>query len=109
MKRFLPLFTVLALAAALTLTFFAHRVSADDAVASKMLALFPRFDAEHKNVLSPEEQAQAVDAVKKIYGEQWGRQIEQMFARAATADKTVTLDAWRKEVASFGQPPVVQT
>jgi hypothetical protein len=32
-----------------------------------------------------------------------------MFAHAATADKSVTLDAWRKEVASFGQPPAVQT
>ena len=109
MKRFLPLFTVLALAAALTLTFFTHRVSADDAVAAKMLALFPRFDAGHKEVLSPEEQAQAVDAVKKTFGAQWAQQIEKMFAHAATADKSVTLDAWRKEVSSFGQAPAVQT
>jgi hypothetical protein len=109
MKRFLPLFTVFALAAALALAFLAHRVRADDAVAAKMLALFPRFDAEHKDVLSPEEQARAVDAVKKAFGEQWGREIAKMFAHAARADKSVTLDAWRKEVASFGQPPAVQT
>jgi hypothetical protein len=82
---------------------------ADDAGNAKLLALFPRFDADHSGALSSEEQAKAVESVRKIYGDQWARQIQKMFALAAAPDKSVTAENWRRQVADYGRPPVSQT
>ena len=82
---------------------------ADDAVAAKMLALMPQFDADHNGALSPDEQARAVEDVRKTYGATWSEQISNMFGRAVAPDKSVTAARWEKEVAAFGKLPAKQT
>src|SRR5258708_310602 len=100
MNRFLPW---------LVPTFLASRLAfAHDAVAAKMLALFPRFDADHNGALSPEEQASAVESVGKTYGDPWGRQVRTMFDHAAAVDKSVTAERWRQQVAAYTPPPAIQ-
>jgi predicted acyl esterase len=100
MRRFLAL---------LLLAIASCHALADDAGAAKLLALFPKFDADHSGVLSPEEQTKAVESVKKIYGDQWAQQIRNMFASAAAADKSVSMESWRQQVANYGHAPVAQT
>jgi predicted acyl esterase len=109
MKRLAPFFTLFAFAATLTVIFFERRASADDAVTSKMLALFAKFDDAHQDTLSADDQARAVEFVKSTFGDQWARQIQKMFTRAAGPDRAISLEAWRKEVAAFSHPPAVQT
>lgn len=72
---------------------------ADEALAAKMKALFPKADVDHDGLLSSTEQAQAAEHVKKVYGEQWSQKILGMFSLAAAADKTVSTEAWLKQVA----------
>jgi predicted acyl esterase len=93
---------------------FCGHLLADDAVNAKLLALFQQSDTNHDGTLSPEEQARAVESVKKIYGDQWAQQVQKMFAHAAAAsDQSVSADSWRAEVARFGRStaatPAVQT
>ena len=68
-----------------------------------MRALFTMADVDHNSALSTEEQAKAVEFVKKTYGEQWSRQIEGMLKRAA-ADKVVTSESWLKQVGESTKP-----
>ncbi len=82
--------------------------SADEAVAAKMRALFPKADADQSGSLSLAEQARAVEFVKATYGAQWSRQIEVMFGRAAK-DGSVSVEAWQRVVAIFAQPPAKKT
>ncbi|MBE2287890.1 MAG: CocE/NonD family hydrolase [Prosthecobacter sp.] len=82
--------------------------SADEAVASKMRALFPKADADQSGTLSEAEQARAVEFVKTTYGGQWSRQIEVMFGRAGK-DGTVSAEAWQRAVAMFAQAPAKKT
>jgi len=100
MKRYLVLFLL-----GLTSCYAATT----DPVADRMKALFPQFDADHNDVLSPEEQTQAAAFVKNSHGEQWSQRIQKMFVRAAASDKSVSAVKWRAQVASYGTPPVVQT
>ena len=74
-----------------------------------MLALMPQFDADHNGALSPDEQARAVEDVRKTYGATWSEQISNMFGRAVAPDKSVTAARWEKEVAAFGKLPAKQT
>lgn len=80
----------------------------DEAVTSKMLELHAQSDLDRDGALSGPEQARAVAAVKGRYGEQWSRQIERMFGRAANGGAVSRAD-WRKEVAAFGKLPAVRT
>lgn len=89
--------SLLILAASLSVVSFA--ASADEALAAKMKALFPKADADRDGVLSAIEQEQAADYVKMAYGEQWSQKILGMFSRAAAGDKTVSAEAWLKQVA----------
>ena len=99
MKRFLSV---------LLLSVTSCHLQADDAVTAKMLDLFPQFDADHNGFLSSEEQARAVESVRIIYGDQWAQQMQNMFARAAAADKSVNAESWRKEIANYGRQPAMQ-
>ncbi len=83
--------------------------AATDPAVAKMKALFPQFDADHNEALSPEEQTRAVTFVKTSHGEQWARRIQSLFARAAAADKTVGTAAWLKQVEDYDRPPGLQT
>ncbi len=74
-----------------------------------MKALFPQFDADHNQTLSPEERTRAVAFVKKSYGEQWSQRIQGMFAHAAASDQSVCAAKWEAQVADYGLPPIVQT
>lgn len=95
---------VLVVAALLTQACVSHRSYGDDAVASKLLALFPNFDADHNGFLSKEEQARAVESTQKTYGDHWAQQVQTMFSRAAAADGSVSAEAWKKQVAEFSKP-----
>jgi len=103
MKKILPLLLLGLLVSAV------WHLCADDQVTAKLLGLFPQFDADKNGVLSPQEQALAVDAVKKNYGEHWSMQVQRLLAHAATSDKSVTAESWRRQVTDFGLPPTVQT
>lgn len=93
------------LAVVLLVSCHAH---ADEAVAAKMRALFPKADADQSGTLSEAEQARAVEFVKTTYGGQWSRQIEVMFGRAQK-DGAVSAEAWKEAVAMFAQPPAKKT
>lgn len=82
--------------------------SADEALAAKMRALFPKADTDQNGSLSETEQARAVEHVKTTYGGQWSRQIEVMFGRAAK-DGSVSVEAWQQAVAVFARPPAKKT
>lgn len=82
--------------------------SADEALAAKMRALFPKADTDQSGSLSEAEQARAVEHVKTTYGGQWSRQIEVMFGRAAK-DGSVSVEAWQQAVAMFARPPAKKT
>jgi predicted acyl esterase len=84
-------------------SFLSCHASADEALAVKLRAFFPMADVDHNSALSTEEQAQAIEFVKKTYGEQWSRQIEGMLKRAA-ADKVVTSESWLKQVGESTRP-----
>jgi len=101
MKRLLTL--------ALLLALVSHHALAEDPVTAKLLAVFSQFDANHSGKLSPEEQSSAAELVKQFYGEKWALQVRKMFALAAEADKSVSLESWRKVVADYGRPPAAQT
>ena len=89
---------------AVSLSLVSCHASADDALAAKLRALFPKADVDHNETLSSEEQAQAVEFVKKSYGDQWSRQIEGMLSSAAAADKSVSSESWLKQVAEYTRP-----
>ena len=89
---------------AVSLSMVSCHASADEALAAKLRALFPQADVDHNNTLSTEEQAQAVEYVKKNHGEQWSRQIASMFSHAAAADKSVSSESWLKQVAEYTRP-----
>jgi predicted acyl esterase len=76
-----------------------------DGVTAIMLALFGQYDADHNGVLSPQEQARTVDAVKSTYGPSWAARIQKMFARAASQNGSVTAEGWKKEVANYDRVP----
>lgn len=99
-----PLFRLLALPFLLV----SCHASADEALAAKMRALFPKADSDQSGTLDPAEQARAVEHVKTTYGGAWSQQIEGMFARAAK-DGSVSSDAWLQAVARFAQPPEKKT
>ena len=80
-----------------------------DPVIDRMKALFPQFDADRNSVLSSEEQARAVASVQKRYGEQWAQNIQGMFARAASADASVSAANWQAQVEAYGRPPILRT
>jgi predicted acyl esterase len=82
--------------------------SADEALAAKMRALFPKADSDQSGMLDTAEQARAVEHVKTTYGGAWSQQIEAMFARAAK-DGSVSSEAWLQAVARFAQPPEKKT
>ncbi|WP_377162165.1 CocE/NonD family hydrolase [Prosthecobacter fluviatilis] len=102
MKHFLLFFSAL-------LSLVAFPASGDDALAAKMRALFPKADGDRDGVLSTTEQVQAVEHVKRTYGEQWARQIEGMLSGAAAADQTVSTEAWLKQVADATRPVEMKT
>lgn len=81
----------------------------EDPVAAKLLALFPRADADHDGALSSGEQANAIAQVRKSYGAGWGRQLEALFARAAPSHHPVTQESWQAQVAEFARPIPKQT
>jgi hypothetical protein len=85
------------------------RVSGDDAVAAKLLALFSQFDADHNGLLSPEEQARAVDQVKTTYGDKWAQQVQTMFGQAASPDKSISTANWSQQVAAYAHGAAKQT
>ena len=89
---------------ALSLLLTACHASAEDPLAAKLRALFPKTDVDHSGVLSPSEQSQAVAYVKQTYGEEWATKVEGMFAKAASGDKSVTEDNWRKFVDLYTTP-----
>lgn len=99
-----PLFRLLALPFLLV----SCHASADEALAAKMRALFPKADSDQSGTLDPAEQARAVEHVKTTYGGAWSQQIEAMFARAAK-DGSVSSEAWLQAVARFAQPPEKKT
>lgn len=76
----------------------------EDPVAAKMRQLFDRADVDHNGVLTPAEQVPAIDYVKKTFGDDWGQRIGRMFAKVASADKSVSAESWRKEVDLYAQP-----
>ena len=59
-----PIFRLLTV----SLLLLSCHASADDAVAAKMRALFPKADADQSGTLSAAEQARAVEFVKTTYG-----------------------------------------
>ncbi len=99
-----PLFRLLALPFLLV----SCHASADEALAAKMRALFPKADSDQSGTLDTAEQARAVEHVKTTYGGAWSQQIEAMFARAAK-DGSVSSEAWLQAVARFAQPPEKKT
>lgn len=101
MRRIFRLLTV-------SLLLLSCHASADEAVAAKMRALFPKADADQSGSLSEAEQARAVEFVKTTYGVQWSRQIEVMFGRAGK-DGSVSAEAWQQAVAMFSQSPTKKT
>ena len=76
---------------------------ADESVAAKMRSLFAKADADSSGVLSPQEQAWAIDLVKTTYGETWSAQIARMLTAAHGSEKTVTAQDWRKQVDAYTQ------
>lgn len=80
-----------------------------DPVSDKMKTLFPQFDADRDNALSPEEQTRAVAFVKTAYGETWSQRIQNMFAHAAAPDKAISAAKWQAQVEAYGRPPTVRT
>lgn len=99
-----PLFRLLALPFLLV----SCHASADEALAAKMRALFPKADSDQSGTLDTAEQARAVEHVKTTYGGAWSQQIEAMFARAAK-DGSVSSEAWLQAVARFAHPPEKKT
>ncbi|MBV6498711.1 MAG: Cocaine esterase [Prosthecobacter sp.] len=93
---------------ALALLLVSCHASADEALAAKMRALFPKADTDQSGTLSEAEQARAVEHVKTTYGDQWSQQIEGMFARAAK-DGSVSSEAWLQAVERFARPPAKKT
>lgn len=89
---------------AVLLSLLSCHASADEALAAKMRALFTMADVDHNSALSTEEQAHAVEFVKKTYGEQWSRQIEGMLSRSAMPGKGVTSEGWLKQVGEYTRP-----
>lgn len=77
---------------------------ADDAVAAKLRALFPRADVDRNGSLSVEEQTQACAYVKQNFGEEWSNRIEGMFAKAASSDKSVSMEGWTRLMDLYAQP-----
>ncbi|WP_395745155.1 CocE/NonD family hydrolase [Prosthecobacter sp.] len=82
---------------------------ADEALAEKLRALFARVDGDHSGVLSTAEQVQALEFVKKTYGDHWARQVQGLLARAAATDKSVASESWAKQVADYTKPLEKQT
>ncbi len=76
---------------------------ADDSINAKLLALFPPFDADRNQVLSPEEQARAVASVHKQHGEFWSRQVQRLFKAAADAEGGVTQARWQERASRYGR------
>jgi len=81
-----------------------YAVRADDSVNAKLRALFPRFDADHNGVLSPNEQAAAVEDVKTKHGDRWAEQVTALFKAAASPDGSVGEKKWKQRVEAFGKP-----
>ncbi len=69
-----------------------------------MRQLFDRADVDHNGVLTPAEQAPALEYVKKAFGDEWSQRIGRMFAKAASADKSVSAENWRRAVDLYAQP-----
>jgi predicted acyl esterase len=101
MNRLLQLAFVLCLSAC--------GASAQDPAIAKLRALFPQADSDHNGSLSPLERTRAVELVQKVYGAQWARQVDDLFARAAAPDQSVSADHWRQQVDTFTKPPLLQT
>lgn len=101
-----PVFRLLTFS--LLLVLVSCHASADEALAAKMRALFPKADTDQSGTLDTAEQARAVEHVRTTYGDPWSQQIEKMFARAAK-DGSVSSEAWLQAVARFGQPPAKKT
>ena len=80
-----------------------HVVRADDNVNAKLLAIFPQFDADHNAILSPEEQSQAIEFVRKKYGDTWAQEVQRLFKAAAASDGSVTRARWQEQAKAFGQ------
>jgi predicted acyl esterase len=76
---------------------------ADDGVNAKLLVLFPQHDADRNKVLSLEEQARAVAAVRQQFGDFWSRQVQGLFKAAAGADGAVSQARWQEQANGFGQ------
>jgi predicted acyl esterase len=92
----------------LLLVLVSCHASADEALAAKMRALFPKADTDQSGTLDTAEQARAVEHVRTTYGNPWSQQIEKMFALSAK-DGSVSSEAWLQAVARFGQPPAKKT
>ena len=92
----------------LLLVLVSCHASADEALAAKMRALFPKADTDQSGTLDTAEQARAVEHVRTTYGDPWSQQIEKMFALSAK-DGSVSSEAWLQAVARFGQPPAKKT
>lgn len=86
------------------LSFSSCHADENDALAAKLRALFPKADMNHDEILSPEEQKQAVAFVKGTYGEMWAGQVSSMFGRAAAEDKTVSVQSWGGQVQAATRP-----
>lgn len=76
----------------------------EDAVAEKLKLLFRRADVDRNGVLTPAEQAPAVEFVKKSFGDEWSQRIAQMFTSTASADGAVSGERWLAEVGRLAAP-----
>lgn len=74
-----------------------------DEVNDRLLALFPKFDADRDQALSAGEQAKAIVFVRQKYGGVWSRRVEEMFRDASGAGGAVPRAKWQQAAADYGQ------
>ena len=83
---------------------FALRAArADNSVNARLLMLFPQFDADHNDSLSPAEQAKALAFVQKKFGAAWAQRVQTMFTAATANDGAVARARWQEQAAGYGQ------
>ena len=95
--------TKLLLAALCSAALLLGGARAEESINAKLLALFPRFDANRDAVLSAAEQASAVAAVRKQHGDYWAQQVQVLFSLAAANDGNVTQARWQEQAENYGK------